>query len=65
MKPCSPYCPMTACDLCIWAGGVEPQGIPDDGPVAETDAIAYDKGAKQTAPGVASTNTEGLAQPKL
>ena len=52
MTPCDRFCPFLACPECRWQGGVKRANSPE----------SWENWGSKTAPGVASTNTEGLAR---
>jgi hypothetical protein len=65
---CDALCPFVRdCPSCAFRGGDSSAAQQDS--ARESDARCADsevaRGTIETAPGVASTNTEGLAQPKL
>jgi hypothetical protein len=65
---CDPFCPFVRdCPSCAFRGGDSSAAQQDSArpQMRWTVSAACDNGGSTTAPGVASTNTEGLAQPKL
>jgi hypothetical protein len=63
---CGDQCPWLGCSECAFRGWESDVAQADSRVSGARDVPDFGRlGGSKTAPGVASTNTEGLAQPKL